>query len=466
MGLSSALGIARSGLTTTAIQTDLISRNIANSNTEGYSRKEADLTTNYTGGVQVNAVDRSVDDMLQRLDRSNASKLASQSTVADGLSAYTDFLGQPSDEMSPAALMSDFQTSLVTLASMPEEGTAQIAVVSAAGQLAEGIQTLSDTLDGISEEVELNIRYDVASVNEALQEITTLNQQILRADEGSTSLAEYQDRMDGLLDTLSGYMDIQTLRSDSGMISVYTGSGAELAVANRSSTVSYNAASGTLWAGDVEITPGATPTAINTGSLGGLFELKQNVLPALNADLDGLAGNLILSMQDAAAFGPGGTGLFTVDGSALATGASFDGLASRITVNSAADQSVGGDPSLLQSGGIATTPAGDSSFIDAMVSALTSEAPVAVSGLGSSMTVSDIATTLVSTHQSLRADAEAATATTQAAGETISASRANFEGVNIDDEMQKLLLVEQSYAANARVMTAISEMMDELINAV
>lgn len=82
------------------------------------------------------------------------------------------------------------------------------------------------------------------------------------------------------------------------------------------------------------------------------------------------------------------------------------------------------------------------------------------------MTVSDIATTLVSTHQSLRADAEAATATTQAAGETISASRANFEGVNIDDEMQKLLLVEQSYAANARVMTAISEMMDELINAV
>lgn len=314
--------------------------------------------------------------MLQRLDRSNASKLASQSTVADGLSAYTDFLGQPSDEMSPAALMSDFQTSLVTLASMPEEGTAQIAVVSAAGQLAEGIQTLSDTLDGISEEVELNIRYDVASVNEALQEITTLNQQILRADEGSTSLAEYQDRMDGLLDTLSGYMDIQTLRSDSGMISVYTGSGAELAVANRSSTVSYNAASGTLWAGDVEITPGATPTAINTGSLGGLFELKQNVLPALNADLDGLAGNLILSMQDAAAFGPGGTGLFTVDGSALATGASFDGLASRITVNSAADQSVGGDPSLLQSGGIATTPAGDSSFIDAMVSALTSEAPL------------------------------------------------------------------------------------------
>ena len=44
--------------------------------------------------------------------------------------------------------------------------------------------------------------------------------------------------------------------------------------------------------------------------------------------------------------------------------------------------------------------------------------------------------------------------------------RRNSEGVNIDDEMQQLLLIEQSYAANSRVLTAVSEMIDTLIAAV
>ena len=75
MSLTQALNVARSGLTVTALQTDLVSRNIANSTTEGFARKSADLVTSKYGSVSASSVDRSVSTMLQRLDRENESKL-------------------------------------------------------------------------------------------------------------------------------------------------------------------------------------------------------------------------------------------------------------------------------------------------------------------------------------------------------------------------------------------------------
>lgn len=45
-------------------------------------------------------------------------------------------------------------------------------------------------------------------------------------------------------------------------------------------------------------------------------------------------------------------------------------------------------------------------------------------------------------------------------------ARRNAEGVNIDDEMQYLMLIEQSYAANSKILTTVSQMIDTLIAAV
>lgn len=464
MGLSSALNIARSGLTVAAQQTDLISRNIANSKTEGVSRKWAELETTATGGVQVTSVERSVDSLLQRLDRSNGSKIAHNATVSDGLKAYTDFLGQPRDEISPAAMMADFHDAIVNLSVMPGEEASQIQAVTKAKKLAEGLNGLSGTLTDIGQEVERNIRYDVASANEALENIAILNQKILRSDAGSSAQAEHRDKLDQLLNDLAGYMDIQTVTSDDGTVNVYTGSGTELVVGRKSAAITYDPIAGTLSAGDVDITPGSNGRGISQGSLGGLFDLKANHLPKLSEQLDALAGALITGMETANPFGTAGTGLFTDAGAAF-DAAAIRGLAGRITVNAEADSTVGGDPSLLQSGGVATTPSGDATFVTAMLDAFGQTIAVDPAGLGDTLTLSDMAPALVSQQQSLRANAEASTLSAKSAGETIAASRANFEGVNIDDEMQKLLVVEQSYRANARVMTSISEMMDTLLQA-
>ncbi|MDF0595816.1 flagellar hook-associated protein FlgK [Psychromarinibacter halotolerans] len=464
MSLTQALNVARSGLTVTALQTDLVSRNIANSTTEGFARKSADLVTSKYGSVSASSVDRSVSTMLQRLDRENESKLTRQSTISDGLRAFTDFLGQPSDEVSPAAKIAGLHDAVVTLAGMPSEEAAQIQVVTVAKQVAENLNDLSANLTDIRQEVERNIRYDVVAVNEALQSVASYNQKILQAETGSAVQAEYMDHMDRLLDEVSGYMDIQTVNTEDGTINLYTGGGTELVVGTRTKAVTYDAVAGTLAAGGIEITPGGPARGISQGSLSGLFDLKLNRLPEIGAQLDALAGSLVSSMEAANPFGTTGTGLFT-DAGAVFDPAAIDGLAGRIRVNAEADNTVGGDPALLQSGGIATTPAGDSSFIDGMLTAFTQPVTVGTAGLGAGLTLIDFAPTMVTYQQSARAGAEADTLATQTAGETISASRENYEGVSIDDEMQKLLVIEQSYAANARVMTSVNEMLDTLMRA-
>jgi flagellar hook-associated protein 1 FlgK len=467
MGLSTALDTARSGLTASGIRTALVADNIANAETDGFTKKTGDLTTTNTGGVEVSAVERSVDTMLQRLDRANISKLASESTIADGLTAYTDYLGQPDDEISPAAKLSNLSDSLITLASMPSEESAQIQVVSMAQDLSDGLNDLSDTLSGVSDEVEMNIRYDVASLNEALQSLATLNTSISGAVEGSAALATYEDKRDLLLDEVAGYMDIQILTDTNGMTNIYTGGGAELVIGNQVQSVSYDSGSGKLLAGDVDITPGQQIQGISEGSLSGLFALHDEIIPEMTAQLDSFAANLISSMQTANAFGTGGTGLFTDAGAAYDSSTSIiDGMASRISVNTEVVGSLGGDPNLLQTGGVATTASGDASYITSMLDILDDTVTIDTAGLGNDMTLSEMSATMTSSHQAVRANYELAVETTQSASDTIAASRLNFEGVNIDDEMQKLIIIEQSYAANAKVLSTISDMMDTLINAV
>ena len=249
MSISAALSNAVSGLRANSTASDLISRNIANSSTEGYTRKTVKLTTQ-DGNVRVASVDRQVSSLLDKLDRSNVSKLSARQTVAEGVSAYTDVLGQPEDSVSPSALLSELKSSLITLSNSPDQGSSQLAVVSAAKEFASQMQNLSGTIDTVAAEVEMNIRYDVADVNAALYEVAKLNSAIAASAEGSTIRAELSDQMGQALDTLSSYMDVQTVTSKTGQVSVLTSGGTELVSGKTVNDVTYNDGTGVLMAGD------------------------------------------------------------------------------------------------------------------------------------------------------------------------------------------------------------------------
>ncbi|WP_134680634.1 flagellar hook-associated protein FlgK [Paracoccus ravus] len=444
MSLSSAIGAAKSGLTTTSIQAELVARNIANASTSGYTRKSANLMTTAGGGVYVATIDRQVDSMLNRLDRANISKLAALETVADGMKAYTDFLGQPDDETSPVASLASLKEALITLSGGVSDRSAQLAVISAARNMASNLNSLSDTLSSIGGEVEMNIRYDVAELNTALYDIAALNKKITAGGAGSDLVSQYQDQMDQLLQTVAGYVDIQTVTDNQGIVTVLTGGGVELVSASSVHDVTYDPGTGRLRAGQNDMTPGNSSRSFTAGSLAGLFELRNGTLPSWNGELQGIKDALVDGFAQAAPLG-NDAGLFIE-------------AAGKLAVNPAVDPSAGGDAGLLQSGGGDLAP-GDGSIVNAMLGVFSTPQ-------GGSASLTEMVATIVAGQQQLRADKDAAVTLTSTTAATISASRENLQGVNVDDELQRLLLVEQSYAANAKVLSSVTEMLDSLLQAV
>jgi flagellar hook-associated protein 1 FlgK len=65
--------------------------------------------------------------------------------------------------------------------------------------------------------------------------------------------------------------------------------------------------------------------------------------------------------------------------------------------------------------------------------------------------------------QSVRADAAGRAERQQVVAQALHDARLNATGVNIDSELQKMLQIERSYAANANVVQTAARMLDELL---
>ncbi|MFC6639684.1 flagellar hook-associated protein FlgK [Sulfitobacter sp. JBTF-M27] len=469
MSLTGALNSATSGLRTTQTLSRVAADNVSNALNPGYVRRRALLVTpgTHQSGAMVSEIRREVNASLQRMSRHETGKMARYQVVQEGLRSYTAYLGQPGDGSSPADKFSAFQNSLTTLVNMPSSNGAQSGAVLAAEDLALSIRNAAQTLGTTATEVDMEIRYEVADLNQALYQMRELNIQRRDFRPGTLESAQYDEQIDLVLDQISGIVDIRSTVSSNGSVSIYTRGGAALIEGDQVQDVTFNQGDGTLMAGMQDITPFKDGVrGLQQGSLVGLSELKREVIPRFKLQLDEYARGLIETFENAdATVTAGQPGLFTDNGMAF-NPANLDGLAARLQVN---DQiSLQGDAEVWRIrdglGAAAPGDVADSAQISAFVAALNNPLGAAVdTGIPVTVTLRDFGAEMVTSQASERARAENDFNAASSAAEVVLAARRNTEGVNIDDEMQQLLLIEQSYAANSRILTTVSEMIDTLI---
>lgn len=470
MSLSGALLASTSGLRAAQMQSEATSRNIANASTEGYVRKELPQVTAAGGLVQTGEARREVDASLNRMYRQHSSVMSREQAIYEAVGEYTATLGQPGDGLSPADRLTDLRTSMIALVNNPGSNAAQNGVASAAQEMATSLNQSSDMLSRIGGEVDMEIKYDVSDLNETLHKITSLNKQISGAQPGSLGAADLSDQMDVLVEGASKLMDMQVRRSVDGRATLYTAGGTPLVDGDQASYISYDQVAGRLFAGKTDITPEATDArGFQNGSLAGLFAVKTDILPRFQLQLDEMARGLVQGFEGAdASLAPGQAGLFT-DAGAAYDPAKLEGLAGRISINAAVDPSQGGQLSRLRDGIGATTPgaAGDSTQVEAFVSVFDQPLSAASgTGLEASLSLRDYGSSMISAQEFEGTRAQERFAAARTAAETVNGTRQGIQGVNIDDEMQKLITIQQSYAANSKMMTAVMKMMDTLLAAV
>ena len=471
MSITNAFVSSRSGLVATAARSEMTASNIANADRAGYVRRGLVLTSGPGGsGVQVVGIRREVDSALDRMHRQEMARTATQEAMADGLRTQAALLGKPGDPLSIPGRLTSLQSRLDDLSNDPAQPALQRAALDAAAALVAGLNAGAATLAQTLAETRTGLQTDVTSLNRLLQEAADLNRKIAVSETGTRNAAMLEDSLAQTIDEMSQLVDLRLIRDPQGGIVIYTAGGTPLVEGRTVHPVTFDAAGGRLFAGDAEITPGAPGVrGADEGRLAGRFALLNTVLPRMQAQLDETARLLVQSFTAAdPSLAPGEPGLFTDAGAAFDP-AMAEGMAARLAINTAVRGPAGDTLWRLRDGMGAAVPGpeSDNTRIEGMIAAFGVSYTLApAAGLGAQSRLSDLVPAMIADQQVAFTGAQSRAEALRAGAQVLESARLGFQGVNVDDELQQLAAIEQSYGANAIMMRTLSEMLDVLLAAV
>lgn len=478
MSFNTSMSNALSGLTASARAAEVISSNVANAMTDGYGRREVVLSSR-TGGVQVVTVERISDASIRSDRRVSEAALASAQTRSEALQRIETAIGLPDELGALSSNLATFDRALLEAASHPDAQARLDAVLRGAKDLTQSFDKISDTIQAERMRADQAIGVTVTQLNDALAKVGELNEQIFKLSNTNRDANALVDQRQQVIDSIAEIVPVREAMRDGNRVALFTPTGATL-VDGRPGTFAYQsvgtitpdmtAASGALSGltfNGLPLTTDGRDAQIAGGKLAALFEIRDQIAPDAQAGIDAVARNLIERFQDPTldpTLAAGDAGLFTDGGDPFAPGDEV-GLAGRISINGQVDPETSGAVWRLRDGINATTPgaAGDNRLLVAMSSVLEDHiAPAS----GPFMGVARPAAGLIGDYVSaISADRQAAqgTATFETARAATLTAQELEGGVDTDQELQKLLLIEQAYAANARVMQTLDELLDQLL---
>ena len=301
MALLSSISSSLSGMKVAQSQLEIVSNNIANVDTKGYTRKTASQSANVvagsTMGVKMGNIKRTVDEGLLKSFLSSNAATSSLSTQYDYLSRLDNLMGTTAAGNSIASNVSSLQSAFETFSTNVTSAASRYSLLSEAKNLTNQLNYLSSNIQTLRGDADMEINDAVANINSLLQSIKALNTDIVKYNVlNRDGVANLQDQRDEALRDLSEYLDITYYTRDNGEVVIQTTSGVMLldnevhelshaALAQVGPDNSYDSGNiQGIYVDGVDIT-----TKLTGGSIGGLIEIRDNTLPSLQSQLDELA---------------------------------------------------------------------------------------------------------------------------------------------------------------------------------
>ena len=432
----SAVRAARTGLDTT-------SNNVANVSTPGYTRQRVLLRSSHHRevpgglvgtGVTIGDIGRVRDQLADVRVRGNAASLGFAEVRAELLGHTEVVFGEPDTGISSA--LSGLWAALDEVALAPADPGARSAVLGNLEVAAARFREVASGLRQMSNLATESLNQAVVDANDMLTQVADLNDAIVASAHPAPDLL---DRRDVLLDELSGMLGAKVIPQDDGAVRV-TLNGLSLVSDTRPTLLSINGA-GDIEAGGVVLDP--------SGEIGGLHTFINDDVTASVAGLDILAEDLVAALNTAhaagfSASGPGGDLLTFTPGSAAAS----------MTV-------VIADPDDLATAGTAGPPfpAHDATNAENMAALRD-----ALSASGGTASLSTAIRELVTDVGQRTAAAASSAASSGQLYATSLDDRESRIGVSLDEEMVSLMEYQRMYEAASRVITAVDQALDVLVN--
>lgn len=497
MGINNLFNVAASGINASRLAIEVTSENIANVNTQGYSRQRAIFETAPTmlangfplgTGVKLAAVERSYDGLLQQQIVNGNSSYGKNSTMNTALQQV-----EPSfNEVAANGLgqsFEDFFDSWHDLSVNPQ-GTAERQALLARSQvLVDNFHQLNGSLNNVISNADNTLVGITNDISDKAKNIASLNFQIQTTEQLGGNANELRDQRDYLLQELGTKVGITATEQADGTVTVTLpsnagGGGETLVSGNQYATVYTDNAGGTtlnnIFITAVGNPPPATNPAVDTnvtatiggpndvtkaadnslGEIGGTLQIRDTIVGGPGgylARLDEMANQLVTTVnaQHTAGYDLSGTA-----GGNFFTGTDSASITLNIT-----------DASTIAAGGPnpAPVPVDKGNNANALALAdLKTDNSIAftVNGTTTTATFGSYYNSFVSSIGTDVQSAKNATAQDVSFLKQLNTLRESKSGVSLDEELTNLVKYQRAFEASSKVINTATDMMDTLINLV
>jgi flagellar hook-associated protein 1 FlgK len=457
------LEIALRGLTAQSAAQDVVSNNIANANTPGYTKQVAQMTTTLPypdpsanaamiagqlgTGVVVSQIDSARDQMLNNQITQGNSQQSSNSAVMTGLSQVESFFNEPTSPSIGDAL-NNFYSALSSVSSDPGDIGVRQNLIDTTQALTDQFSTMNTNLDNMDTQINGNIKTDVNSINSLASQINGVNYQIYKAQNMGYTTNDLLDTRQNLMNSLSKLTNFQATDMGNGYMKIeingHTLVGQNYTVPLTTVTdPANNNAVNPVFSDD------GAPLVTTGGDINGLITLRDTNIAGYRSSLDSMAQSLMTSVNSLQSSGYGLN-------DAAPTGINFfNGTDSAdITINPA----ITADPTLIAAAASPSSP-GDGSNALAMADTQNS-----LLMAGGTQTIGENYASLVS---QVGSDSQSAQNNDQiytSVSTNLQQQWQSESGVSLDEEMTNLVQYQHAFEANSKVMVVQDQMLQTLIN--
>jgi flagellar hook-associated protein 1 FlgK len=274
--MSGILNVGTRALMANQIALQTAGNNIANVNTVGYSRQSAVMQTvpgqfsgaGYIGkGVEVATIERTYSEFLTRQaaiagatssgDTARADKMRQLETLFQG---GTSGLG---------AAVSDMLNAFSDVASAPTDLTARTVALTRISETALRMSNTSTSMDDLQQNLTIELKNKVNSINSLASGIASVNEKIARAQGNGQPPNDLLDQRDQLVRELNQYTQTSSIPASDGTVGIFIGGSQALVLGNTAAAISLTADDFGVQNSMLSLTRNGQTVALNEATLGG-----------------------------------------------------------------------------------------------------------------------------------------------------------------------------------------------------
>ncbi len=468
--VSNLMTVGRRAMMNSQTGLHTVAHNIANKETEGFSRQRTEIQSNFAEGsgkmriglgARAASVRRINNPYLEKQIGDEKSQLATSKGRQEGMARLESIYNEQTVEGFNTS-MTSFFNAFRELSTNPESMPRRTAVKAAGQTLVNDFHNIHNQLKQVGKDINSQVAISVSDANAHIQEIADLNNRVQEVELIGGWANDERDRRDLLVKKLGEIIDIKWNEGEDSTITVSTAKDALLVVGgtgNHLEAISTPAREGKA-EGDYDIVfyhheyaePLLLTDRIQGGHLGGLLSVRSQELNGLRNDMDHLAFTIAKEVNNMHAQGYNSynqTGVLFFDPLSGAAGSTEYLKLNSDVVNDVGRISAGRHPD---------RPGDNRVAID--IAELQYGKPV----FAGSLTLDEFYNGIVG---ELGIKAQSANRLVDVQSNRVNQLdnlRESISGVSLDEEAAKMIEMQKHFDASARIIRTADEMLDTVIN--